>query len=154
MKRNSKEGFTIIEVVMVLAIAGLIFAVVFSAFPRVQRARRDSQRKNDLAALAGELEFFQSSNRGRYPADPTELVDEVINNMNIDFKDPQTNVGYIITAPADPLALALALDEPGKIYYQVAAQCNDDNTGIENSGFNRTYAIVVKLEAGFHCLDT
>ena len=37
MKKN--KGFTIIEVVLVLAIAGLIFAMVFIALPSMQRGR-------------------------------------------------------------------------------------------------------------------
>ena len=40
-----KNGFTIIEVVLVLAIAGLIFLMVFIALPALQRSQRDAQRK-------------------------------------------------------------------------------------------------------------
>ena len=35
-------GFTIIEVVLVLAIAGLIFLMVFIALPVLQRSQRDT----------------------------------------------------------------------------------------------------------------
>lgn len=42
---SSKKGFTIIEVVLVLAVAGLIFLMVFIALPALQRSQRDSQRK-------------------------------------------------------------------------------------------------------------
>ncbi len=42
---GTRGGFTIIEVVLVLAIAGLIFLMVFIALPALQRAQRDSQRK-------------------------------------------------------------------------------------------------------------
>jgi prepilin-type N-terminal cleavage/methylation domain-containing protein len=42
------SGFTIIEVVLVLAIAGLIFLLVFLALPGLQRSRRDAQRKSDM----------------------------------------------------------------------------------------------------------
>jgi len=45
---NKESGFTIIEVVLVLAIAGLIFLVVFLALPALQRSQRDSQRRTDL----------------------------------------------------------------------------------------------------------
>jgi prepilin-type N-terminal cleavage/methylation domain-containing protein len=44
-KRN--EGFTIIEVMIVLAIAGLIMLVVFLAVPALQRNSRNTQRNND-----------------------------------------------------------------------------------------------------------
>ena len=40
---ENKKGFTIIEVVLVLAIAGLIFLMVFLALPALQRSQRDSQ---------------------------------------------------------------------------------------------------------------
>lgn len=51
--RNSKKGFTIIEVVLVLAIGGLIFLMVFIALPALQRSQRDTQRKDDLALYVG-----------------------------------------------------------------------------------------------------
>ena len=46
-KKDNKKGFTIIEVVLVLAIAGLIFAMVFIALPALQRSQHDQSRKND-----------------------------------------------------------------------------------------------------------
>ena len=50
---NSKfPAFTIIEVVLVLAIAGLIFLMVFIALPALQRNQRDTQRKNDMSRLS------------------------------------------------------------------------------------------------------
>ena len=49
--KNRKSGFTIIEVVLVLAIAGLIFLMVFVALPALQRTQRDAQRKQDMSRL-------------------------------------------------------------------------------------------------------
>ena len=59
---KSKKGFTIIEVVLVLAIAGLIFLMVFVALPALQRSQRDTQRKNDLDRLQSQLISYVSSN--------------------------------------------------------------------------------------------
>lgn len=58
---NSKEGFTIIEVVLVLAIAGLIFLMVFVALPSLQRSQRDTQRRNDLSRLGTSLTQWQTN---------------------------------------------------------------------------------------------
>lgn len=58
---NSKEGFTIIEVVLVLAIAGLIFLMVFVALPSLQRSQRDTQRRNDLSRLGTALGQWQTN---------------------------------------------------------------------------------------------
>ena len=58
---KSKEGFTIIEVVLVLAIAGLIFLMVFVALPALQRSQRDTQRRNDLSRLGTALTQWQTN---------------------------------------------------------------------------------------------
>ena len=57
-----KRGFTIIEVVLVLAIAGLIFLMVFIALPALQRSQRDTQRKNDVARINTAIQDYISKN--------------------------------------------------------------------------------------------
>ncbi len=66
-KPQTNPAFTIIEVVLVLAIAGLIFLMVFIALPALQRNQRDTQRKNDMATFASELNNYAANNRGKYP---------------------------------------------------------------------------------------
>lgn len=61
---KSKKGFTIIEVVLVLAIAGLIFLMVFVALPALQRSQRDTQRRNDLSRVDTSLVQYQTNNQG------------------------------------------------------------------------------------------
>lgn len=58
---NSKQGFTIIEVVLVLAIAGLIFLMVFVALPALQRSQRDTQRRNDMSRVDTSLVQYQTN---------------------------------------------------------------------------------------------
>lgn len=66
-QKNNQKGFTIIEVVLVLAIAALIFLMVFIALPALQRSQRDTQRKNDLARAQTALQNYQSNNRNQLP---------------------------------------------------------------------------------------
>jgi len=61
-KQSNKKGFTIIEVVLVLAIAGLIFLMVFVALPALQRSQRDTQRRNDMARVDTALTNYQTNN--------------------------------------------------------------------------------------------
>ena len=58
---NSKQGFTIIEVVLVLAIAGLIFLMVFVALPALQRSQRDTARRNDMSRVDTSLVQWQTN---------------------------------------------------------------------------------------------
>ncbi len=70
-------GFTIIEVVLVLAIAALIFLMVFIALPTLQRNQRDTQRRNDLARLQTQITNWQSNNSGKLPGNSNiDAIDE------------------------------------------------------------------------------
>ena len=69
MKLNSKKGFTIIEVVLVLAIAGLIFLMVFIALPAMQRNQHDTQRRNDYSALSAAITNYATNNGGKLPGE-------------------------------------------------------------------------------------
>ena len=65
--KNLKQrgGFTIIEVVLVLAIAGLIMIMVFVALPSMQKAQRNTQRKEDMARLVSQIELYMKNNNGK-----------------------------------------------------------------------------------------
>jgi len=66
LKKRS-EGFTIIEVLIVLAIAGLILLIVFLAVPALQRNARNTSRKNDVAGALGAASEFVNNNSGTLP---------------------------------------------------------------------------------------
>ena len=48
---KSRKAFTIIEVVLVLAVAGLLFIMVFIAFPSLRNAQQRVQRQDDLSRI-------------------------------------------------------------------------------------------------------
>ena len=64
---NSKSGFTIIEVVLVLAIAGLIFLMVFVAFPALQRSQQDTRRTDDMGRVQSALMNWQNNHNNNLP---------------------------------------------------------------------------------------
>ena len=66
-KLKRKRGFTIIEVVLVLAIAGLIFLMVFIGLPALQKSQRDKQRDSNISQILAALENYKKHNNGRYP---------------------------------------------------------------------------------------
>jgi prepilin-type N-terminal cleavage/methylation domain-containing protein len=68
IRRKQEKGFTIIEVMIVLAIAGLIMLIVFLAVPALQRTARNTQRKNDASAIAAALANFYDNNAGQVPS--------------------------------------------------------------------------------------
>lgn len=66
LKKNNK-GFTIIEVMIVLAIAGLILLIVFLAVPALQRSSHNTSRKSDAANISAAIATFETNNSGKVP---------------------------------------------------------------------------------------
>lgn len=68
--RQAPHGFTIIEVLIVLAIAGVILLIIFLAVPAANRAARNHTRRLAVDATAAQLnEYFASHEH--YPQTPT-----------------------------------------------------------------------------------
>ncbi|HEX3568646.1 MAG TPA: type II secretion system protein [Candidatus Saccharimonadales bacterium] len=67
LKPKRQDGFTIIEVLIVLAIAGLIMLIVFLAVPALQRNARNTQRRNDVSSLLSGVSEFVNDNNGQLP---------------------------------------------------------------------------------------
>lgn len=88
--RKKSQGFTIIEVLIVLAIAGLILLIVFLAVPALQRNSRNTQRKNDVAALGGSITEYANNNNGALPPG----LPEATSNAKLGFYDATTDVVY------------------------------------------------------------
>jgi len=61
------SGFTIVEILIVLAIAGLILLMVFEAIPALERSSRNSQRKQDVSALLQGVAHYELDNSGDFP---------------------------------------------------------------------------------------
>lgn len=149
-----KRGFTIIEVVLVLGIAGLIFAMVFIALPTLQRNSRDAQRREDMATFATALKKFQTNNRGALPATEKDgSTTLLVNSISASTAANSWGGLYRDYLPAN------FVDPNGKKYGLVIAWCSAPKAGsnctgaannIVNSLRNRTWTtneIFVALQA-------
>jgi len=67
IRQKKNEGFTIIEVLIVLAIAGLIMLIVFLAVPALQRNARNTQRRSDVGNILSAITEFSNDNNGSIP---------------------------------------------------------------------------------------
>lgn len=86
-------GFTIIEVVLVLAIAGLIFLMVFIALPSLQRSQRDTERRIKMANVQTKVMDYQNNNNGKLPNDGSvdAVEDGQLANMDDEWECSRTN---------------------------------------------------------------
>ena len=62
-----KKGFTLVELLIVVAIIGVLATLLMANFIGVRQRARDAQRKADLRQVQSALEFYRSD-LGSYPA--------------------------------------------------------------------------------------
>ena len=151
---KAKKGFTIIEVVLVLAIAGLIFLMVFVALPALQRSQRDTQRRDDMARVATAITQYQTNNDGNLPtsaASGASTVGTFVKNYlgGAEFKDPDGEYYNVLIQSSAPSAETAVSH---KVYIVLKAKCNGES--VTTGQKQRHYAILYKLEgAGTYCAD-
>ena len=158
INKNNKKGFTIIEVVLVLAIAGLIFLMVFLALPALQRSQRDTQRKNDASRLRAAVTDYTSNNRGALPwSGDTTISKEspFLKNYVLkgsSFNDPSTNTTYEVSTktPQNGPGLTMSDVKLGNMYVASKAACGAD--GAITTG--NSIVVSVKTENGVaNCVE-
>lgn len=172
MSTNNKKGFTIIEVVLVLAIAGLIFLMVFIALPALQSSQRNTQREDDLARVLTAVNDYGSNNSGKTPfgTGSAKTVDKNFVSRYIDsdasttnglayscasgkncdqFTDPDGNLyGFAYaTKGTDGVVNDLPTAIDHKIYILLDAGCGDEGKWVDGSG-DRNVALYYVEEGG------
>jgi prepilin-type N-terminal cleavage/methylation domain-containing protein len=71
MKRL-KSGFTLVELLMVIAVIGVMAGFGFSKYPGVQKSSRDTNRRSDLKQYQTSLENYANIKGGFYPSRNSE----------------------------------------------------------------------------------
>lgn len=158
---KAKKGFTIIEVVLVLAIAGLIFLMVFVALPALQRSQRDTQRRDDMARFLSQINQYQANNSGNVPDDYADFITKYLEAGGDTFNDPSTGETYTIASKITDCSgtdkVKCAFDKNaeisgtmGEINIYTNAKCEGESAVYEQG--KRKIAIRIKLEgAGTYC---
>jgi len=71
--KNRFKGFTLVELLVVMAILGILVSLVAGNFRSAQVRGRDVTRKSDLKQIAHSLELFYAD-YGKYPLDSSGLI--------------------------------------------------------------------------------
>ena len=66
-RTSSSAGFTIIETMLVLAIAAVILLIIFLALPGLERSSRNNQRRQDIQAVLQFVSHYELNNSGDMP---------------------------------------------------------------------------------------
>ncbi len=143
-----KKGFTIIEVMIVLAIAGLIMLIVLIAIPQLQRNQRNSARKDIAGRVKTEIDNYAANNNGAAP-DATTLAGfntRYLTGVNINDPRESTTFAPVISTQTNTNGAVV-----GRLDYRLGYVCNGEAIV---AGGGRQYALFTQLEGGaIFCLD-
>ncbi len=148
-KTKLSQGFTIIEVLIVLAIAGLILLVVFLAVPALQRNARNTQRGSDVSSLVGAFNEYVNNNGGTIPASCTGATPcTFLSNAKIGFYQANTATNFTFTnntaaaAPSDPANVS-------NLVMASYSTCNANGTAAQSTNATpRSVIILYDVETG------
>ncbi len=90
-KGEAHSGFTIIEVALVIAVAGVIFLMVIIALPALRASQRDTVRREDVINFINEVKQYQKDNRGTLPGAAENLNDGRVVQVSWDDDDIETS---------------------------------------------------------------
>jgi prepilin-type N-terminal cleavage/methylation domain-containing protein len=180
VKNKRAEGFTIIEVMIVLAIAGLIMLIVFLAVPQLQKSQRNEHRKTIADRITTEIDNYSSNNAGAIPAAVAACATANFGNATCatgffnrylgcpgaapnycsgNVNDPRAGVpvgtntaGATMTTTYAAAGMATTAT-PGSLNYALGTVCNGEvptTTGAQP----RNYSLQIMLEGGaIQCTD-
>src|SRR5882762_1814089 len=136
---NKQQGFTIVELLIVIVVIGILAGLVITTFTGIQQRARNTERQTDIKAIHGQVEAYYAQN-GRYPT-LTNLNDSTWRTANMKgldpeaLKDPKGSAQTLVAAPA---ASAYA--------YAVTAS---DGTACDNSAKDcAQYTLTTTYEGG------
>ena len=73
MTRGNKKGFTILELLVSIAIISILAAVVLATVTGIKARSRDGKRLSDTREIVKALNLY-SNNHGKFPIVPSEIV--------------------------------------------------------------------------------
>lgn len=153
------KGFTIIEVLIVLAIIAVMMLAVFLAVPALNRNSRNNAIESDAQIILGAVGDFRGANNGANPGangitNTNGLL--VVTNSSIAGVNPVENrvKGNTVVAPSNTMP---GVNEIGRVNYAIGFKCASP-TAI--GGTNpRSVAVMYRTETGAtstaqHCVDS
>ena len=112
---QTRKGFTLIEMLIVVAVVGILASLVLVGLAPVQRQGRDARRISDLRQVQTGLELYFVRN-GEYPDTQswTELMDTLVNagiGISNVPQDPSPSKTYQYASNFTSYVLAAELEE-------------------------------------------
>lgn len=137
---RKQQGFTIVELLIVIVVIGILAALVITTFTGIQQKARNTERTTDIKAIHGQVEAYFAQN-GSYPA-LAQLNDTTWRGTNMKGLDSE--------ALKDPKGSAQTLAAtPSATSYGYAVFQSDGSTACTTAAADcAVYTLTANLEGG------
>lgn len=139
--KNFQKGFTLVELLIVVAIIGVLATLLMANFIGVRQRARDAQRKADIRQIQSALELYRSD-QGSYPTSLPSCGSALTGGT------PAST--YMQKIPCDPLGSSYYNN--GNYYYPVTGGTTYTLAGcLENNADNQGTTSSPGTPAGASC---
>lgn len=151
--KGNHKGFTIIEVLIVLAIAGLIMVVVFLAVPALNRNSHNSQYKTEANNLLGAYQEVSNNAGGGALTTGTSAAAGDAQSVR-DAANVKTLTDVSITAQTTNAQTPVLAS--GAVFV-LQSKCTSQNSNVPANGTSRNVALIYAIEttsgSGYQCVN-
>lgn len=127
LKFNKTNGFTLVELLIVIGIIGILATLLMSNFIGVRQRARDAQRKSDIRQIQSALEIYRSD-QDTYPSATNSSVGACASSLT--GGSPANT--YMRKIPCDPSGSSYQFNN-GNYYYSVGSNSYVLQSCLENS---------------------
>lgn len=112
-----KKGFTLMEILIAIAIIAILTAIGIVSYGSINRGARNAKRKSDIGQIQSALELYRSD-FGYYPAINTGGLNDAAK-----LEDSADFVTYLSKVPEDPKGFAYQYQATGENNGQYYGYC-------------------------------
>ena len=115
-KIKNNQGFTIVEIMIVMAIIGMMLLAMLLVVPALRRNARNKQRRDDIGVIISGINDYSTNNSGSLPAQASDFTGE----LKLSYFSA-SDINYLNSGSA-------VTEEPGTnpntVYVRTYAKCN------------------------------
>ncbi|HKC14733.1 MAG TPA: type II secretion system protein GspG [Patescibacteria group bacterium] len=129
--QNFQRGFTLVELLIVVAIIGILSTLLTANFIGVRQRSKDAHRKSDLRQVQSALELYRSD-QGSYP----NAIPNCGNPLSSLMSPDCSSATYLQKVPIDPNGSSYTYTSNGTTYSIVSCLENGNDSEKDSTNAN------------------